>query len=254
MKKTNAIFSEFGLDTSMQQIFETLLTSGDLSISELITKTALSRATVSSAVKQLRTRGIITEQRIGRVAKISLAHPKQLEQIIAQKQQETAESIDRLQSYIRESTNAYNLSHHGPGVRFFEGETEITELLADSLKATDEILTITDHDAVERYAKAINEEYVAARLQSGIRKRMLLPHSKAAREYAESVQSDLTDIRFISSQFKTSLATEIYNDTVSTIVANETQIYGWLITQPIYARFQKQLFEELWAKATLPVR
>ncbi len=254
MEKTNAIFSEFGLDASMQQIFETLLTQGDVSITELIGHTGFSRATVSSAVKQLRTRGIITEQRIGRVAKISLAHPKQLEQIIAHKKQETADSIERLQLYIRESTNAYNLLHHGPGVQFFEGEAEITELLADSLKATEEILTITDHDAVERYAKAINADYVTARLQSGIQKRMLLPHSKAAREYAASVDPNLTNIRFISSQFKTSLATEIYNDTVSTIVANETQIYGWLITQPVYAKFQKQLFEELWAKATLPTR
>ena len=141
----------------------------------------------------------------------------------------------------------YNLTNNKPGVRFFEGEKGVWEILKNTLTSKTEILTIADVEAVEKYLKEINKKYVIKRNKLGIKKRLLALDSEYARQHFKNA-SDMTDVKLIKlkiAPFSTSM--QIYDNKIAYITMAKDNFFSTLIEDPHIYSMHKALFDSIWS-------
>ena len=108
-------------------------------------------------------------------------------------------------------------------------------------------------EAVEKYAKEINQAYVTERLQKKIPKKMIALDTPFTRERYHNAPptSKLLEVKLLPAAlapFKTGL--QIYNNTISYSTLTAEKQIGVIIIDEQIARLQRTVFEYVWQ--TLP--
>jgi len=142
--------------------------------------------------------------------------------------------------------SAYNLINNKPGVKFYEGEKGVWKVLKDTLASKTEILTIVDVEAVDKYLKKINKEYVRQRNKLCVKKRLLVLDSAFAREHFKNI-NEMTDVKLLKlniSPFSTSI--QIYNNKIAYITMTKENLFSTIIEDPFIYSMNKALFDAIW--------
>lgn len=247
METIQNTLQKFGFELSTAEIYVILANNGEMTVPQIAQKTAFSRASIYDSLSQLLAGGYLEYRKEGRNAFYKLIHPNKLFGLVEEKKRETEVLGEEMGSAIRALIGSFNLSSHKPGVRFFEGEEGAKEALFDSLSTKDIIYTFINNQTVKQLGKAMDEEYVTLRIKNKIKKRIIMIDNFEGRERAKSLQNEFTEIKFINeTDYPFEGASEIYDDTVSHIMAQDKQITSMLIKHPQVARMQKMLFEFVW--------
>lgn len=236
-----------GLTKTQAQIYEYLLNNKDAKANTIAKDLKISRGAVYYTLDELVALNLA--EKIDKPNQVSLfkaGHPAVLQKLFEQKEKDLTKERSALNSGLPDLVSAYNLSHNKPGIKFYEGEEGIWRVLEDTLTSRTEILTIADVEAVNKYLKEINRQYVDKRNKLGIKKRLIAVDSPYAREHF-SRPGDYTDVKLMKTAinpFNTSI--HIYDNKIAYITMAETYLTGVIINDPHIYSMQKSLFEQIW--------
>lgn len=249
---TNTIvrtLTDLGLSQNEAILYEILLKNPGATIPLLQQKSPFSRTMLYYILDILEGYGLITHKKAGKKTTYSVEPPQKLQDFVKDQEEELKRHKTLLTDVMADLTSAYNLAHNKPGVRFFEGPEGIKEVTLDSLKATGTIYTFIDMEAIEKYGKKMNAEYVAERIKLGIPKKQISLDTPYTRERYKQLPplSRLLEVRLIPQAlhpFKSGM--QIYNDTISySTLTDEAQI-GVIIVDKNIANMHRSLFEYMW--------
>ena len=238
-----------GFEPSVAKIYVILAESGRLTANTIIAKSGLSRAGTYDALNILLADGFVTLSKEGRNAIYTVSDPNKLQILAENRQRETESLRNELGDSIRSLIGSYNLAQNKPGVRFFEGNEGIREMLFDSLNATGEILTIANFDSFDKEVEEINREYVRQRVLKGIHKRIIAPASPMVLASYDnlSAEKSLVEIRFVDQKkFSVTVGIQIYNNCVSFMSLKGNNKIGVLIQDTEITNTLRIMFDFMW--------
>lgn len=248
--------TDAGLTSEQSTIYEILLKLGTAPASQIAKEitTNLSRPLVYKVLNELLALNLAEKNNpAGKVATFSAKHPTAIiEQIDARKAQ-----IEQTKSQFSITSgklaSLFNLTAGRPGVQYFEGKDGVWEVLMDSLRAQEEILTYADLGAIAKYIPDLNAEYSAMREDKNVKKRGLVLDSALARQFLTSYDGAVTHTKLIpASEGVLALQTvmQIYDNKVSYITMTDAYMVGIIVTDQFIANTHKYLFESMWKTST----
>jgi len=244
------ILIQTGLSEEQAQVYQSLLDKGPQRASDLAKWTGIKRGLIYKVLEQLETMGLVSKMGgPGTVAVFSPAHPSLLLANLERKEKELALNKEMLTSSIGSLSSKYNLITGKPNVQFFEGEDAIQKVMNDSLSATETIFQYVDNEAVDKYLREENKEYVKNRTKLGIKKKMISPDTAFVRERAKQMNPGLIELRLIKNVLPFGTTMQIYNDKVTYLTLSESKKIGVIIEDPDIAKMHKIIFQAAWEKA-----
>ncbi|HWO07440.1 MAG TPA: helix-turn-helix domain-containing protein [Candidatus Paceibacterota bacterium] len=240
-----------GLTRDQAAIYAALLERGDMTARALAQSAGVGRTLGYAILEQLVERGLVSKiDTKGAVARFRAESPSRLQALVEDNRKNAERAAEALKALLPELSSLHNLATGKPGIRFYEGEEGVKEVLYDSLSSTETIYTYADMETVDGYVGDINEHYVQLRVKKGVPKKLLMPDTSAAR--AEVLKSDaVTEIRLIANQDAPPLhaAMEIYDGKVSYLTFTKDILMGTIISDPAIYSLHRFLFEEQWKTA-----
>lgn len=244
--------SQAGLTSDQAALYDTLLRKGALTARKATLEAGIPRTLGYAVLKQLEDMGLV--QKIDKekgIATFAPAHPNALQERIEMEAKKAERAAIALKATLPDLASAFNLATGKPGIRFFEGEDGLRNVLYDTLSSKETIYTYSDTETVEGYASKINAEYVRARLQHKIAKKLLLLDTPTARARLAGPQSPLTQIRIIAEQDAPPIhsAMQIYDEKISYSTFTKDRYAGTIIHDHAIYMLHRFLFEHLWKNA-----
>lgn len=246
-----------GLSVGQALVYETLLERGSLAASVLTRHLPYSRQMAYTLLDELEGLDLVEKmEKKGSVTKFAAAHPAKLRDVLARKQKEAETAADKLEAIMPSLSSQFNILSGKPGVNFMEGQAGVEQVLAATLENKDEVIyTYADIDAIEKYAKTINDAYMKKRLSRGVGKKILMMDSPLAREKATQAQgNDLTEIKLISADQMPSVPAviEIHNGKVVYITFTKGILTTTTLHDHTLYTLHRFLFESHWRCASAP--
>lgn len=236
-----------GLTPGEAQLYELMLTHGDMPAREIVKKTTLKRATIYHILDLLIARGLVSKDESGTKTVFSPLSPSGLEEVVIAKETEARRSKQILTDAGEQLRSLYNLIQDKPTVRFYEGPEGVKKVLEDSLSAKGTIYTFSDTANFGQHIKKINADYVKKRLALKITKKIISVDSPETREHYRTTQNQYTQARLLPqplSSFLTGM--QIYNNTISYQTVSDKKMIAVIIEDEAIARLHKTIFEFLW--------
>ncbi len=245
-------FQQAGLTHDQAALYGILLSKGALPARKATLEAGVSRTLGYAVLDQLIALGLVQkDEKSSKIALYTPLHPSILQDRIEAQQKASERAGAALKTILPDLASAFNLATGKPGVRFYEGEEGVREVLFDSLNAQEIIYTYADIETVDGYVGDINDEYVRLRLKKGLKKKLLVPDSPAARAEMSRLNTELTDMRLIPNQDAPALhaAMEIYDGKISYLTFTKDILMGTIISDPAIYALHRFLFEEQWKRA-----
>lgn len=243
-----------GLGQNEAVLYETLLRHPGATIPLLQKESSLSRTMLYYVLDSLQAYGLVQPSKANKKTIYIPKPPEKLEDMLKDQENELARQKQALKGVITDLSSVWRLSTNKPGMRFFEGVEGVKEVIWDSLNATDEIYSFIDSEAVEKFYKEENKNYVSQRRAKGIKKKIIALDSDFARKHYTNFNSDITEVRLLPKgtrpPFQT--ATQIYAKSVSFITLTPKAAIGVIMQEENIANFFKTMFEFAW-QYSLPI-
>ncbi len=244
--------TQAGLTPQQAAVYETLVKMGATPARKLALESKLSRPLAYKVLDELIEQGLVEKQdKPGAVAKFLAAHPLKLKEI-ADKRFEAAQTAKiALDGAMGKLISDFNLQSGKPGVRFFEGREGVKEVLWDTLTSKERLRSYADIEAIAKYARDINTEYVNARKKYDVKKDMIVLDTPGSRQFLGARYPEIIDIRLIKMEeapFQSVM--HIYDNKISYITLGESQMIGVIISDPRIYVTHRYLFDFAWRQAT----
>ncbi|MCB9809256.1 hypothetical protein H6776_02545 [Candidatus Nomurabacteria bacterium] len=257
-KKQELSYSEtlldlgFGIDEV--KIYEYVLKNHSKKASEIGIGTGISRVLTYRGLDKLLEKGVIEKiDEEGSPAYFEAKHPSYLTKVLEKQKQKLAKAELEIERDLGNMASDFNLATGKPNVRFFEGKEGIWEVLKDTLKTKEEVLTYLDIEVVEKHFKDINDRYVRDREIIGIKKKILILENIYARTwFDERSRRDpqylkVTDFRYSKSPLNTvEAALQIYDNKVGIITVSDENLIGVIIEDKRISDLFKSMFYALY--------
>jgi sugar-specific transcriptional regulator TrmB len=242
------ILENAGFEPSVSAVYIYLIENGEHGVDAIAKSTNLSRAGVYDALNMLVVKDFVEYRKQGRNAYYKPVHPNKLFGLIEEKKRDFNALETELKTVIQGLTGAFNLSVHKPGVRFFEGQNALREILDDSLSAEGEIYTFIDSEAINKHFKEENARHIEQRRKKNLYKKIIALDCDYARKHYQNLHSEITKIKLLPPSQRTPFRTsvQIYNNSVSFFTLTEQAQMGVLVQDENIANFLKTIFEFAW--------
>jgi len=249
--KEAELLAQIGLSEKEAEIYEIMLGMEKVPASMVLSQTNQKRTTVYSILEELAKKGLVEKDESGAIIRFRARHPYALKEFMESQISNIKTASDKLDAVLPEFINVYQQSQNMPGVKFYEGLEGVKKVLDDSLTSKTEILVVADLEAINKYIKDINDEYVKQRKKKNIKKRILVLDSEYARNYfkTEYGAAEVTDIKFCPlkiSPFRTGI--QIYDNKISYITMTDSLLTATIVNDPYIYSMQAALFEFIWSK------
>lgn len=246
------ILTNSGLSEKEAQTYEKMLEVGPTSVGALLKALPYKRGDMYNIVQGLCDKGLAREELKNGVLTYTLENPEKLSILIIAEQEKAKNALMQTTAAVPQLQSLYNLSLKRPGVRFYEGEAGIWNVLNDTLTSKTELLFFGDNEAIEKYIPDVDETYVRKRKQHSIKKRLIMFDVPSARAFANTCDA-LTDVRLIgASESDIRSIMHIYDNKVSYVTFLENIMIGVLIEDTALYQLHRTLFEFIWNVAYLP--
>ena len=239
-----------GLTGSQARVYEALLNRGRLPAGEISRLSGLKRGLTYKVLEELEKLGLVqkNESRRG-VAEFEPRHPARLTELAENREREARNAQSILAGIIGQLTSDFNLISGRPSVLFYEGREAVLKIAADSLTATDEILSYIGNEALDKYWPKENRAYVKKRIEKRIRKRLISPDTPYTREIAVRFPDQLIESRVIPASQTLETVVQIYGNKVSFLTLGGEATVGIIVDDHYIAKMHRTIFEYVWSVA-----
>ncbi len=187
-------------------------------------------------------------------------HPDNLIQIVDMKKREAISEYDHLKEDIKkvapQLVGMMQSSKSIPSVRFYQGKAAVRNILFDTLTSKTELKDFANIDAMFEHVKDINDEYVAEREKTKIRKRSLLLDTPFARKIYESgnySSKSHKGYKWIKEAlYPFAVEMNIYDGKVSYLTYVEDEFVGVIIENEYIYQLHNSLWNMMWDMLPMP--
>lgn len=244
-----------GLTPTQAEILGFLLSTDAQKAKDIVSALKKPRGVIYKGLDELFALGLVEKlEKTGSVARFRAEHPSKLESLFEAKEKLAQKERATFLQNLPELTSHYNLTHHKPGVHFYEGEAGLRQTLDDTLRSKTELLLFLDKDSLSTndiFTK-ISAEYREKRIKAGVKQRIIMADDKPLHTPSQGEEYEqLTEIRYIGkgpAPFKSSI--KVYDNKISYEAHENNQTISVLIEDRSIYDMNKAMFEYLWQMAT----
>jgi sugar-specific transcriptional regulator TrmB len=237
--------ARLGISGKRARFYLAALELGEAPVHAVARQAGLSRTTAYDLLTRLAAEGLLTRVTKNGRLHVAAEDPARLLGAVDDRRRTVEELLPELRSLA-------NRAGVRPRVRFYEGREGITLVLHDTLrcrsKALDGILSMTDLFQVP--GREAMEEYVARRIRTGIRLRVVRSREKdIGPDVWPTRPEDLRELRYAPEGTVFTMTTWIYDDRVS-IISSRREHFGMILESPEFSALMRNLFAALWQAST----
>lgn len=248
------ILEKLGLDEKEREIYLKLLQTGHVRASTLAYQLALPRTTAQNILLRLEKEQIVTKSIDKNVFIFAPVHPDNLAALLEMQKRQTNSEFDRtiedLKKITPELIGMMRTNKAIPNVKFYQGKDGVRKVLFDTLTSKTELKDYANIDAMFQHAQEMNNEYVAEREKTTIKKRSLLLDTPFAHKVYESGKyspKSHVGYKWIKSElYPFSLEMNIYDGKISYITYVENDFVGVIIENEHIYRMHDSMWNLVW--------
>lgn len=239
-----------GLTAEEAKVYLALLELSTGYVSAIAKKASVPRVNAYHLLGNLIKKGLVTSFTKNKVKHFTVENPK----VLVNQLQDRLHFAQKMLPELLSITNTFA---YKPKIHYYEGLQGIKNIFEDTLHTSGEILGYTN---LAELPKVVPEkylrDYVARKIEKGIKSRMLSPLSEEGltylkRYYPKGYDMSLTEILFINAkEYGFEYEINLYDDHVSLVSLNPKELIGIIIESPIYATTQRAIFNLAWLGAT----
>jgi HTH-type transcriptional regulator, sugar sensing transcriptional regulator len=253
-----ASLEQLGLDRKEAEAYMSLLKSGPNRPSTIAYMTGQPRTTTQNILIRLERNGLVTKSTTNNVSTYTPIHPDKLIHLVEIKRREKDEEykriISNLKSTIPDLKSMIGVSKRIPNVKYFQGIDAVRKVLYDTLTSKTDLKDFANIDAMFKHVKDINDEYVAEREKTKIKKRSLLldtPFARSVYEGGEYSPKSHSGYKWIDRElYPFTLEMNIYDGKVSYLTYVGDDFAGVIIENEHIYQMHNSMWNLIWD--TLP--
>jgi sugar-specific transcriptional regulator TrmB len=217
------------------------------SVQELAKKSGLDRVQTYQIVKDLATKGLITQEIKKHGRTILAEHPKKLVQLLGNQQRKLRREELALEELLPEILSDYNLNGFKPKVKFFEGKEGYQKICEDVLNSKEK--EFFQFGNVEEIREVLESEYtqnfIQKRIGLGMYTKFLTIENQTTLTIRKDDKQDLRETRFLPAKYKLDAYKFIYGDKIA-IISSKQELVGLVLESPVLTQMEKVIFNMLW--------
>jgi len=225
---------EAGLTRGEADVYTSLLELGQSLAGDIAEKSGMHRRSVYDSLYRLMEKGLVSYVVIKDKKYFEAANPEKFLDIVKEKE-------TNIRSILKELKEKYRRSGFKEEVTVFKGKDGLKTLFDDQIKTGHEILILGASTAANDMLKYYFFEYDKKRIRNKIKVKIIF--SKKLRGKHEKVP--LSEIRYLSDEYSSPAATNIYGNNVAIIHWSEKPL-GILIKSEGIANGYKRYFDLIW--------
>jgi sugar-specific transcriptional regulator TrmB len=241
----------YGLSTDESKIYLHLLRHGFLTALELSRQLKIGRTKVYRLLDKLKEKQLVEYQVHTRGMKFGATHPRKLEQIVAQQENEIESLKQTLPSLVDQLTNLIPQTEDKGKVLYYEGMSGLEQVSYNITRAQDQVRVFEMEHMADFIEQDLAEEIRRKLVEKQILNRDLTNKKKfAGFTQVEEMVEHYSQFRYIEPvKLEIKFETLIYNDVYATYTYRDDQIFCVEIYNQQLAQMQKQLFDFIWEQA-----
>lgn len=246
------ILKESGLKDKEAVIYDILLESGTLPVSEIIKKSKLKRGIVYKTLYDLQDKGLVSQKIIKKRLHFSAEHPYKLSEIIEEQLKEARNHQLTLQTYLPQLISIFKIGDNKPGVKIYEGINGIKEVYNDTLKEGKEIWAILQTSEVEpKIYEWLTHTYSKKRADMGIWAKVIAAEDLKTKYYVSKNKTEKRETRIVpKKKFPIGIEVDIYGNKVAFINFHKnSDLVGIIIQNDLIANTMRAMFTLAWERA-----
>lgn len=247
------MLQKMGLDKKEILVYLKLLRFGPTRASTLAYQIGLPRTTTQNILLRMEEKNIVTKTVDQNVMIFAPVHPEELIQMVEMKKRHAAQEyndvLGDVKKLIPELLSMMKTNKSIPNVKFYRGREGIRKVLFDTLTSKTELKDFANIDAMFKYVQDINDEYVAEREKTEVKKRSLLLDTPFAHQVYESGKyspKSHMGYKWIKKDYFFSIEMNIYDGKVSYLTYAENDLVGVIIENEHIYRMHDSIWNMLW--------
>lgn len=248
------VLGELGLDQKEVDIYLHLLRFGASRASTIAYQLKLPRTTVQNILLRLEKEELVTKTLDKNVAVFAPVSPDSLAQLMEIKKRQKMAEFDSVVADLKRITpdlnSIMNIDKNMPSVKLYKGRDAVRKILFDTLTSKTELKDFANIDAMFKYVRDINDEYVVEREKTKVTKRSLLLDTPFARKIYESGECSPKShkgYKWIKNNlYPFSLEMNIYDGKVSYITYVEDDFVGVIIENEHIYKMHDSMWNLIW--------
>ena len=200
-------FQALGLAKNEAEIYERLLRDGEISASEIATRTKINRRNVYDSLVRLQDRGLVYEVRLRRESRYQAVHPSKLRDFIDRKQQ----MLDKIMPTLEQ---LYDTKPPQQSVLIYRGIEGWKNYMQDILRLGEDYYCIAGKGGWMDYRMgSFFPTFIQDLNRQNIKCHVLFDHE--VREAGHSITNFVgPNFRFIPKEYSSTAAVEIFGDRI----------------------------------------
>jgi len=228
------LLENLGLTKNESRVYLALIETGPTKAGLLTRKTRIHRRNVYDAIERLIQKGLISYIKENNTRIYSAVNPARLLEIIREKEENVKTAIPELES-------KFNAIQTKKETVFFRGKQALKSVFDDQIKEGKEILILGACPSAKDIIKYYFPRFDAERKRKNIKVKAIFTS-----KIKEKIP--LAEIKYLSTQFNSPSATNIYGDKVAIILWTDEPL-AILINQKEIADSYRDYFNILWKLA-----
>ncbi len=247
------LLKKLGFNATETKIYLLLLELGKSTANILSKRLGIPRTTVYSALGNLVTKGIVSEEKESSVTFFIIQSVNSLERMIENEKRELKSKEDSMKALLPQLQSLFqSTQYHVPRIQYFEGNKNVENMLYDFSKTWQEEVMKTDkvwwgyqdHTFVESYMKWL--QYYWEMKQPDEVVQLLSNASEVEKKLKGKIQN--RDIRPVPSGYNFNSTIWVLGDCIVMIMTQQSPHYAFQIRDPLFAGNLRELFKMLWEK------
>ena len=229
---------DIGLSPNESKCYLALLKLGSASANEISRKSGIHRVSVYDALRGLREKGLISQITKANKLLFEVSSPEKINNIIQEKEKE----LENTKKLIPTLLEIFNSSKDKQEVHSFKGLVGIKNVLQDMLNSKTEILDFGAEFKIKEFFPTFYKQWDNERVNKIISMKII------ANIRIKPTKLRLTQIKYIPSEFNSSVSTYLYDNKVVIIMWVEDPLAVVIEHKAVYSSY-KNYFEYLWKQA-----
>lgn len=235
--------ARLGIVGNLYKVYLAAIELGDVTVSRIIERTGLPKATVYNALDRLELEGLIAKWEGTGLRRVRANEPGVLLEHLEARKQMLAQTLPQLRAlYYRASGK--------PNIRFYEGEEGVKTALWDTLSGNQ-----TDIEAVFSMAEIMEvpgldaiDEYMRQRVAQQAFMRVVRSRSRDRADIWPSSHAEMRELRYTPESVVISMTFMIYGSRVA-LLSSKKECYGLVIESEEYAQMMRAMYQAIWAQS-----
>lgn len=245
------LFRHAGLAEKQSKLYRLLLSNGEERVSSLSRKSGIKRGNVYALLRDLKTRGLVTEFEKGKITYFRPEPPERLVAIIDAREREATIAKSLASDLMPRLTSQWKESVGRPVIRYFEGEKGIHEVFEDIYGPKKDVVygCVDLEKADEAFPAHIADKLIPKRVRNNVVARSFVANSPLGKELAAKDNEQLRKTTLLEkSAYPLPAEIDVYEDKIAMLSFSKGEFIGVIIENKDFAESLRSVFRKAFGE------